>query len=740
MYEVNSNSFAVNDNRLTEIAAGHADHDSEFLQNVARASDADLVYELSLNKKVGAIGDLFLQDNTDGVALIGEGNYDSIGLNSHAQMQVNDFGTIQSELKFTDDSLLSNLQINFQYLTTSNDRSGIAGSSADIPDDRTTTASMRVQGRFFGQLETYGDRDWIKVKLDAGTTYWASLKGIGSNALSDPYLNIYDRNGNLIFYDDDGGPGRNSLEIFTASYTGTYYLEARAYSYFQTGEYQLHIDTGPDFLDSIDWGTQVSTSSIDVYFAQSGDTFAGYTSASWSSYEQQQAMLALQQIANVANVSFHVTSSSWGAEFKLLNVDGTQFPPNVGGRMLAPGEWNEGVGVFNYEGLGWDWTQPGTGGLEQGGLGFVTLIHELGHGMGLAHPHDTAGNFPAGWFNHEGSTIWSGVTSQFNSYGDFDLNQGVYTTMTYNDGWATGPLGAPWSYSYGLQGTMMAFDIAVLQQKYGANTNYHKGNNTYFLPNSNGVGTFYSSIWDAGGNADRIRYIGHADAVIDLRAAHLGYGPGSGGYISHASGIHGGYTIANGVVIEQGWGGNGNDHISGNFSKNILKGLGGRDYLFGRGGKDKIFGGGGNDKIYGGSGNDMLWGNDDRDVLAGGGGNDILVGGRGADIQYGGGGRDTFKFTSTNDSGFGASADKIGDFSAADWIDLSDIDANTTRSGNQAFHFIGHTGYSGHAGELRYWKSGGDVIVTGDVDGDAASDFSVRVLGISSLNSFDFLL
>jgi hypothetical protein len=42
-------------------------------------------------------------------------------------------------------------------------------------------------------------------------------------------------------------------------------------------------------------------------------------------------------------------------------------------------------GFFSHTSGGWDEKNP-NGGLEQGGLGFVTLIHELGHGLGAGTP------------------------------------------------------------------------------------------------------------------------------------------------------------------------------------------------------------------------------------------------------------------------------------------------------------------------------------------------------------------
>ncbi len=400
---------------------------------------------------------------------------------------------------------------------------------------------------------------------------------------------------------------------------------------------------------SLDWGTKLNNndSFVFYYFYGVGETTPfGEVSAGFTDYERAQFQQALDVYSSYIDLHFHEVSQDAQADYNLLTyADGG----SILGQMYPPGYTEHaGFGYFNYAGSGWDWTNPGTGGLEQGGFGFVTIIHELGHGFGLAHPQDKGGD----------STIFPGVSATFGDYGDYDLNQGIYTTMSYNTGWQTNPDGKSPSLDYGYQGTPMALDIAILQKKYGANTAYHTGDDTYSLPTANGTGTFYSCIWDAGGT-DTIAYAGGAPALIDLRAATLKLAPGGGGYLSFADGIFGGFTIAHGVVIENAKGGSGDDYLYGNRAGNLIKGGGGGDIIHGVAGRDTLKGQAGDDEIAGGKGKDDLIGGRNADTLSGDQGRDTLNGGAGDDELTGGGGRDHFAFAGRLKA---AGIDTIDDF------------------------------------------------------------------------------
>jgi len=387
--------------------------------------------------------------------------------------------------------------------------------------------------------------------------------------------------------------------------------------------------------------------------------------------------------------------------------------------MVPPGEtyagfmgfdpdWLRSVDADSYEPL-----------LSEGGFIHALLVEELLHGLGMAHAHDDGGT----------STILEGVTSPLGSFGIGDLNQGVFTAMNYNEGWPGGPFGSEYQADgyilvndFGYEVTPMALDIAVLQGKYGVATGFAAGDDTYRLPDLNGLGTFFQCIWDAGG-LDTLRYDGARGAVLDLRPATLLGEPGGGGWVSYASGIRGGSTIAHGVVIENAVGGNGSDRITGSASPNRLEGRAGGDFIDGGAGIDTLAGGRGNDvyvvdrsgdvvmeqatsgidgvqstasfqlpaevehltllgdraingtgnelanrltgnvadnRLSGAAGADTLAGGLGNDGLAGGAGADSLVGNPGADVLRGGNGGDTLSGGSGNDTlDGGAATDRL---------------------------------------------------------------------------------
>lgn len=418
-------------------------------------------------------------------------------------------------------------------------------------------------------------------------------------------------------------------------------------------------------LQSIDWGgaqvygTSTAPSTVTYSFASAGTSttflegisIGSYTAEGFNAFERGQFRAAFDLIENVTNLTFAESANYAGSDLRLM-LDTNEFPsPFALGIMVPPDELGEGIGVFN----GNAWSRTAGGSLEEGGFSFTTIVHELLHGLGLAHPHDVGG----------GSSVLNGVNDPFDDYGDFDLNQGVYTALSYNGGLqVAGDVGAR-STAFGYGAGPMALDIALLQQKYGVNETFAAGDNVYMLPTSNGEGTAWRSIWDADG-VDEIQYDGSRDVTIDLRAATLQSETGGGGFLSAADGIQGGFTIANGVLIEGARGGSGRDSLIGNSAANSLAGGAGNDKIKGAGGDDMLFGEAGNDTISGNKGNDLLILGDGNDRGVGQAGDDELQGGNGNDVLNGGGGEDTLDGGNDNDFVKGGGSNDILDGGAQD--------------------------------------------------------------------------
>jgi Ca2+-binding RTX toxin-like protein len=158
-------------------------------------------------------------------------------------------------------------------------------------------------------------------------------------------------------------------------------------------------------------------------------------------------------------------------------------------------------------------------------------------------------------------------------------------------------------------------------------------------------------------------------------------------------------------------------------SDDILTGTGAANTINGLAGNDVISGLGGNDKLYGGAGNDRL------------------IGGSGKDTLYGNAGGDTFAFAKGDTGTSKSKADYLADFSgrSRDKIDLSAIDANTKKGGDQKFSFIGTKAFS-KAGEVRYEKEKGYTYVYLNTDSDKSAEGVLKIKGAMDLSKGWFVL
>ena len=350
------------------------------------------------------------------------------------------------------------------------------------------------------------------------------------------------------------------------------------------------------YIDGILWGgAKWSSNEITYSFNSSDDA---KDTRDWSEGEIKVLEEVLATWSRVADIEFVRVADDDADAFLKLNLGG-DFAPGILSEFVPPGIENQGEGNFNWQALGGEKFKD----LKPGSKGFLVLLHELGHGLGLAHPHDNAG----------GSNLYPGLYLNLepaDSTGTDGLNQGIWTTMSYNEGLD----------GSGLQGSPMAFDIAAVQHLYGSNSDHADGDNIYTLPHTDTTDPYYQSIWDTGG-VDTIEALADRNATIDLRPAPLS-GRNAGGYVSSLDDVDGGFTIANGVEIENAIASAGDDILTGNNLNNNLDGSGG---------DDRLTGGKNNDTLVGGSGDDILVGCDPTELDAGKGEYDRLTGGKGVD-------------------------------------------------------------------------------------------------------------
>ncbi len=148
--------------------------------------------------------------------------------------------------------------------------------------------------------------------------------------------------------------------------------------------------------------------------------------------------------------------------------------------------------------------------------------------------------------------------------------------------------------------------------------------------------------------------------------------------------------------------------------------------------------------INSGDGVDQIRGSNGVDTINGGIGNDKIMGIGGADVLTGGTGNDQFRYFQQSDSGLGAAADRVTDFTiGGDKLSFLLIDADAVAAGDQAFNFVGTAAFANTGvGQIRYQNSGADLLVQADVNGDGVADMEIILQGLAggTLTAGDFIL
>lgn len=428
----------------------------------------------------------------------------------------------------------------------------------DIPGNRFTTASVTVGAPIVGSLETIGDHDWFRLDLSAGQSITVALDGL---TLEDPYLRIYDSAGNLLYENDDGGPGRDSLLTFTASYTGTYFVDVGAWNEGYVGDYQLSVNAyvPPAVWTNDQIANQLTTGywdgQVHHFNASPGGTITVNITALTSAGQ------------NLAREALNLWSDIIGVTFQYVTTGGQiTFDDNEEGAH-ADANWSGTITTSAHINVSTQWLSNYGTGLNS--YSFQTYIHEIGHALGLGH----AGNYN-GEASYPNDILYQndGWPATVMSY--FDQGENTYFA---GQGFTTQFILTP-----------MTADILAMAQLYGLSTTTRAGDTVYGFNNTANRSVFDATVFAApsytifdSGGTDTLDYSGFAASQrIDLNPESF----------SNIGGRVGNVSIARGTIIENAIGGSGNDVILGNSVGNVLNGGGGADTLTGGAGADIFIG------------------------------------------------------------------------------------------------------------------------------------------------------
>ena len=423
-----------------------------------------------------------------------------------------------------------------------------------------------------------------------------------------------------------------------------YYVRA-----LDSGEVWANTGTGVT-LDFMFW---TDTPTYYGPFDYEQDNFVAFTGAM-----QTATYTALAMVSSFCNITFNEVFIEGDAE---LGFGTAELEPDAGAWAYYPDATDPVGGDVWMNNL-----YASSVDLTEGTYGFIALIHEIGHALGLKHSFSGSPVLPAGEENS------------------------AYTVMSYTNDF--------YNQTYAL------YDIAALQVKYGANMTYNTGDDTYTIVDGETM-----CIWDAGGNDTWDGSGATSNLTLNLNA----------GTLSTIGGVRM-LAISFGVTIENAIGSALSDTITGNNAGNVIDAGDGNDIIYMGSGGDTVDGNLGTDTVYinanwedvvftfidpatctststqgadtyinvetfyflngylsraeleagdqphgeeltGGATKDVLVGAAFNDTLDGGDGNDTLFGDAGNDTLIGGAGKDRLVGGTGNDIYFVDAGDTVGE-------------------------------------------------------------------------------